>query len=280
MKKFLLAAVVVCSAALFASCSGNKKAQAQQDNEEAIVIADNVKQQAIQLLKSANYDVVRCLNEIEIVGDEVRIVPVKFFLDVTLAEKAQTAMQKAQLIGCYMADQECDKWVFGKNNSYDERKAAVLKLAADLNMSDNNATYDEIDQMSKEAAATKISEMHANDLTKALENQTADQAVVTLVYTVVETSLCKIGVAELRDDEYDQQIIFKEILDQKKMMGETVQLYNLLAPYYKSLEPMKELIDKAQALVVAEDETDVDVALLSYVNYIKQLRGKIAATLS
>jgi len=278
MKKLFLAAVVVCSAALFSSCSGNKKAQANKDSEAAVVIADNVKQQAVQLLKSANYDVVRCLNEIEIVGDEIRIVPVKFFLGVDLADKAQTAIQKAQLIGCYLADAECDKWVFGKNNDYDARKAAISKLAADLNMSDSNNETN-LDELTKEEVATKVSEMHAEDLTKALENQTADQAVTTLIYTIVETSLCKIGVAELRDSEYDQQVIFKEILDQKKMMAETVELYNLLLPYYDTLAPLKELMEKADTLVKAEEETDVDVALMGYVNYIKELRGKISATL-
>lgn len=280
MKKILLAALVISSAALLTSCSGNKKAQSQQDQAAVAAITDNVKQQAIQLLKSANYDVVRCLNEIEIVGDEVRVLPVKFFLDIKFAEKAQTSIQKAKLIGCYLADQECDKWVFGKNNGYDERKAAVIKLAADLNMSDNQNTYDDIENMTKEEAATKISEMHANDLTKALENETADQAVVTLIYTVVETSICKIGVAELRDEEYDQQVIFREILDQKKMMGETVELYNLLLPYYDNLAPLKDLMAKAQALVEAKDDTDVDAALLSYVKYINELRGQIAAVLN
>lgn len=269
MKKILLSAMLVIgAAATFTSCGEGKKDAATQ--QDSLVISDSVKAQALELFKSIQSEKTSIMNEIVVTKDGVKEMPVKFFLDTKLADKAQTNYQRSQLLGIYLADKNCNDNSFVGDNDKEARNAAITSLSAALNYKVNLASD------SVNVDAEQVNSIALADIEAALDNNVADAALVSATYGIIEATLNKIEVAELLN-EYDQQVIFKDILKHKGALADIVALYNLLKPYYKSLEEMGELCTKISAITDAADDAAVDAALAEYVKYCGENRAKIAA---
>lgn len=275
MKKILFSAVLAMGmATLFTACDSKKVKVAEATEAAATALADSIKDEAMNLFRDIQSERVTMMREIVVTKDEVKMLPVKFFLDLAQAEKAQTNYQRAQLLGIYMADKQCDMNTFSSHNDAKERDAVIAKLAAEANL--QLAGVDSVENMSNEERQEALNEVTLANIEKDLENGNADASLVAASYSVVEATLCKIGVAEMMD-EYDQQEIFKNILAHKNVLANTVRLHTLLLPYYESLQEMNTLIERINAVVEANDEAATDLALMQYINYCKETRGKIAA---
>lgn len=275
MKKFLFSALLAMGAAMtFSSCDGKKAKIAAEAEETATELTDSIKEQAMALFRDIQSERVTMMREIVVTKDEVKMLPVKFFLALDVADKAQTNLQRAQLLGIYMADKQCDEATFSSHNEAKERDAVIAKLAAEANL--QVATVDEVGNMTEEEKQAALNDVTLANIENDLENGNADASLVAASYSIVEATLCKIGVAELMD-EYDQQEIFKSLLMHKEMLANVVKLHTLLLPYYESLEEMSDLVERINGVVEATDEASTDVALLKYINYCKETRGKIAA---
>ncbi|MCQ2243860.1 MAG: hypothetical protein MJZ32_06335 [Bacteroidaceae bacterium] len=272
MKKHLIAALFVLGlGATFTACTDQKKAQ--ETEQAATELTDSVKEKAKELFKSVHAERMNMLNEVVVTKDGVKTMPVKFFLALDMADKAQTNYEKNQLLGIYLADKETNDFVFVKDaNNAKERAAVIAKLVAETNKKYDVAA---VDSLSKEEMISMTDSLTAQSVEEALENNTADEMLINFTYAVIESTLNKIGVAEMVG-EYDQQEIFKDILGRKDMLANIVELYNLLKPYYKSLEEMAELAEKIDAVVKA-DEATADEALGNFITFCKEHRGKIAA---
>ena len=275
MKKILFSALLAMGVVLTLASCDNKKAKISAETEEtASQVTDQIKEEAMALFRDIQSERVTMMREIVVTRDEVKMLPVKFFLPLELADKAQTNYQRAQLLGIYMADKQCDETTFSSHNEAKERDAVIAKLAAEANL--QLSSMEEMEQMNEEEKQSALNDVTLNSIESNLENGNADAALVAASYSVVEATLCKIGVAELME-EYDQQEIFKSLLMHKDMLANTVKLHTLLLPYYESLSEMNELVERINGVVEAADEASTDVALLQYINYCKETRGKIAA---
>ncbi|MCF0198316.1 MAG: hypothetical protein HUK02_03190 [Bacteroidaceae bacterium] len=273
MNKQLLAALLILGAAVsFTSCNQNKTQEV--DEENAIVLTDSLKEEAKELLRTVQVERMALMSEIEVTDNGVRLVPVKFFLPLEAADKAQTNYQRAQLIGMYLADKNCDEMTFAAKNNAAERDAVIAKLAAETNSKMDILATDSIKDMTRGQMIEKTNAIALAGIEEALNSDNADEALVTLTYAVIEGTLNKLAVADLLG-EYDQQEVFKSILTHKSMLSNIVELHKILSPAYTSLGEMSELVAKIDAVTQA-DETRVDGALLAFITYCKEHRGAIA----
>ena len=273
MNKQLLAALLILGAAVsFTSCNQNNTQEV--DEENAIVLTDSLKEEAKELLRTVQVERMALMSEIEVTDNGVRLVPVKFFLPLEAADKAQTNYQRAQLIGMYLADKNCDEMTFAAKNNAAERDAVIAKLAAETNSKMDILATDSLKDMTRGQMIEKTNAIALAGIEEALNSDNADEALVTLTYAVIEGTLNKLAVADLLG-EYDQQEVFKSILTHKSMLSNIVELHKILSPAYTSLGEMSELVAKIDAVTQA-DETHVDGALLAFITYCKEHRGAIA----
>ena len=260
---------------IFVSCDSKKPAANVE--EQATVITDSVKMQAIELFKTVKFENDIILQEIEVLPQGIRIVPVKYFLPLEWADKAQTVEQKCAMLGCYTVDAQYDKLVYGSNNSPKERRAVIAKLFAEANVATDASTLDSIAALEREDYIKGVQEFTLKNFEEALENNQADNQVVVLLYSLVETTLDQEYANEQRG-EYDQMAMINDMKKGEKAMKSVVELIKLLSPYYESLNTLVPVTEKIQAVLDAQDEGRKDEAYMNYNNYIKELRGKLNAS--
>lgn len=278
MKKTLSAVVLAMMAGMaMVSCVDNKKPAANVE-AEASTITEEVKAEAVELFKTIRLENGTIMQEYEVLPEGVRAVPVKFFVPMDWADKAQTVSQKCALLGCYSVDAQFDKLVYGSRNNPEARRAVIAKLVAEANIASQPTDIDSLASLDREAYISAIQEVTVRDFESALENNQADNNVTVLIYSVVEATLNR-EYANEQLGEYDQMAMIKDMKKGEKAMRSAFQLINLLRPYYESLAELDPLAEKIKGVLDAKDEISQDAAYLSYNGYIKQLRGKLNAGL-
>ncbi|MCF0192571.1 MAG: hypothetical protein HUK05_03970 [Prevotella sp.] len=275
MKKSLfLVGLAFIAGLTFVSCD-NKKAAADVE-EQASVLTDSVKAQVIELFKTVKVENDQILQEIEVLPEGVRVLPVKYFIPLDWTDKAQTLEQKCALLGCYAVDAQFDKLLYDKRNDYDARRVVVTKLVAETNIADEELNLDSLDNLDRETYIKALQDISLKNFESALANDQADNQVTVLLYSLVETTLNAEYANEQRG-EYDQLAMIKDLKKSEKAMTSMVQLIEKLSPYYESLKSFLPVTEKIKAVLDAKDEAEKDEAYLAYNNYIKELRGKLNA---
>lgn len=257
-------------------CGGSQKS-ADNVETQATELTEEIKAEAVELFKSVKLESDIMLPEMEVLPEGVRILPVKYFAPLSMADKAQTLEQKCALLGCYMIDAQYDKLVYGNRNDAEARRATIAKLITEANMSADNS-LDSLADMNREDYIASIQNMTLGNFVKGLENNQADNHVTMLLYALVESTLNQEYLNEQRG-EYDQQAMLESLKKGETAMAGMAKLITLLSPYYETLDTLVPVCDKIDAVLEAEGEEEKDLALMAYFGYIKELRGKLNAEL-
>lgn len=279
--KFLIPVVLFGSAIMFGSCSGSAKKEAEKEAKKqvqtvkAVVIAEELKKECVEIYNQTASEQNKFIENLAEMKSELADVPVKFFMPLNVAGRAQTLWQKAQVLGFYNVDRNVDKFLFGGNNGNAEREASMLSLATDLNLSTDFINGDELNSDNRAETLQKINDFNTQMFAKALDNDNAQFATVSMAYSIIESTICKIGLAKLWDDEVDQQKIFNVVIEQMEMLRNFTKLYTTLKPYYDSLSPLEPLVQKIQKVANADKGTELDNALYDYISYANEMRDHV-----
>lgn len=277
MKKTLFIAGFACMTGMtLVGCGGSQKS-ADNVETQATELTEEIKAEAVELFKSVKLESDIMLPEMEVLPEGVRILPVKYFAPLSMADKAQTLEQKCALLGCYMIDAQYDKLVYGNRNDAEARRATIAKLITEANMSADNS-LDSLADMNREDYIASIQNMTLGNFVKGLESNQADNHVTMLLYALVESTLNQEYLNEQRG-EYDQQAMLESLKKGETAMAGMAKLITLLSPYYETLDTLVPVCDKIDAVLEAEGEEEKDLALMAYFGYIKELRGKLNAEL-
>jgi len=268
---------------IFIGCTGtankganNKTNNALDTTTRPITITEDIKKECVGIFENTvnqQSDFIEKVNELK---NQLNSPQVKFFMPLNVADRAESKWQKAQVLGFYSIDRIIDKFLFNGVNGNDERELYMEKLAADLNF---NAEFinakDLKDASNREELLKRINAYKTLLFIKSIENNNADYATVTLAYSLIETTICKIGLSKLINEQADQQKIYGVVLEQMGMMKNFVKLYTTLSPYYESLGPLKPLVEKIQNVTNADEGKDQDKALEEYIYYANEMRDQI-----
>lgn len=279
--KFLIPVVLFGSALMLGSCSGSAKKEAEKEAKKhvqtvkAVVIAEELKKECVEIYNQTASEQNKFIENLTEMKSELADVPVKFFMPLNVAGRAQTSWQKAQVLGFYNVDRNVDKFLFGGNNGNAEREASMLSLATDLNLSTDFINGYELNSDNRAETLQKINDFNTQMFAKALDNDNAQFATVSMAYSIIESTICKIGLAKLLDDEVDQLKIFSVVLEQMEMLRNFTKLYTTLKPYYDSLSPLEPLVQKIQKVANADEGTELDNALYDYISYANEMRDHV-----
>lgn len=278
MKKSLfIAGLAMVTGLTLNSCGGGKQDAATVE-EQATELTEEIKSQAIELFSSVKFEHGILMNDVEVLPEGVRVLPVKYFVPLDWADKAQTLEQKSALLGCYTVDAQFDKIVYGKRNETEARHAVITRLIAEANLAAESLDFESLSNLPNEEYIAAIDNFTLSNFENALENNQADNHVVMALYSLVELTLDQEYVNE-QLGEYDQMAMIQDMKSHEEAMRNVAALIELLQPYYESLDSLNEVVEKIKAVLDAEDEAAQDVAYLEYNRYIKNLRGRLNASL-
>ena len=241
---------------------------------KAVAITEEIKQQSIELYRQTVTEQNDFIRKYDI-SEELKEIPVTFFMPLNVAERAQSNWQKAQLFGFFSVDWNIDKFLFDGKNHNKERDMALTTLAADLNFHTDILLLDSLDKKSNEEAIKTINDYSSAYFIQSLEDDNTDLVVVSLAYSIVESSVCKIGIDKLLKEPQEMERVFACVISQKEMFRNFSQLYHTLLPFYDTLSPLKPIVEKIDKLINAKEEKKLNEALSEYVTYIYELRDHI-----
>ncbi|MGL5981459.1 MAG: hypothetical protein ACRCZY_11425 [Phocaeicola sp.] len=281
MEKRVIFASVALAALTLASCGGNKKADST--SEEPIVsevqLSEKIKTDIVGLWGNVHDSGNTVFGNIQELSEKAKKVGATFYMPLAMADKAQTQEQKAALIGCYVADMNCNRFAYAKESK--EIMPVITKLCVDLNIKDYSTyNWEEGAKMSKEEALNLKTEESLKVFKEALESNTADKSVMIMVYTLMETSLNSIALYEARTGKPADEIqIIEDLKATDSFRNDVLDLVTIMLPYYPSLELLAPTINKMKAIKEAKTEEDWMGAVLEYFAFMKETRAKLETSL-
>jgi len=279
----LFISALVLGSTLILGCTGTSKKGAENTVGNAlntttrpITITEDIKKECVGIFENTINQQSDFIEKVNQLKSELNSPQVKFFMPLNVADRAESKWQKAQVLGFYSIDRIVDKFLFEGVNGNVEREAHMEKLAADLNFNAEFINAEDLkDASNRKELLQRINAYKTLLFIKSIENNNADYATVTLAYSLLETTVCKIGLSKLINGETDQQKIYGVVLEQIDMMRNFVKLYTLLSPYYESLGPLKPLVEKIQSVTNADEGKDQEKALDEYISYANEMRDQI-----
>lgn len=277
-KTFFMAAMLVAAVVGFTSCDNKKAAQAE---ETAGVLVDSIKAQAVAVFGEVSQERVILMREAVVTPEGVELLTPKYFVDLTLGEKAETPEEQAAFLGMYTADQTVNERCYAGAVDTEARQQAIAKLGATLNISmPTEEQLDSVRNANQEDVQSAMAGLTLRNFEEALDTDGADEMIHAVVYYVAELTIDNEMIYETMNGVVDEIDIVETGVVQKSvpMIEKTIKLIKLLQPYYPSLEGLSELVQKVDAISVAKkDSIEYNTAILEFFRYIKDLRGKVAA---
>ena len=271
------------SSLLFLSCNGSakrnlqKEPQKKAETDKAVTIADDIKKECVVFFNNTVYEQHKLIAEINEMNAEQKAIPAKFFMPLNVAERAQSNWQKAQVFGFLDVDRNVDFFVFDGNNNNGDREANLTSLASDLNFQFDANDLDGLSEMSREEAIKVVNDYNAYIFAQSLDNDNADLVTVSMAYSIIESTICQIGVTKILNKEFDSEEVFHVVIDQVSMLQNFIKLYNTILPYYDSLRPLNPIIEKLNKVANAPKGKAQNDAIAEYVKYANEMRDHVLA---